>query len=97
MRASLALERLAPKALPALLGTADACVVAPTRWRGTDVPMRTARRGSRSSPSRYRPSQPELTAPVLAEPFIHVAMDVKWLRSGLGTATPRTTATRPAS
>src|SRR3954470_23365769 len=90
MRASLAVERLAPNRLPELVGTADACVVAPTRCSGTDVPMRTARSGSRSRPSRYRPSHPDDTAPVLADPFIHVAIDVKWLRSGLGTATPRT-------
>ena len=66
--------------------TAVALVVTPFRCSGMPEPMLMPRNGSGVvfMPSSHRPTQPEVGGPPGPQPCIHVAIDVKWLRSGLG-------------
>ena len=64
--------------------TVDAFRVAPTRWRGTEDPTLTASNTSPLKLSSHRPIQPVVGTPPAADPYIHVAMESKWLRLGFG-------------
>ncbi len=74
-----------PKELAAI-GMPVARRLWPIRWSGTLVPIVAARKASKPlTPSSQRPSQPVVGGPgVLARPRIQIAIELKWLKSGLG-------------